>query len=124
MHRLVASAFIDNPDNKPQVNHINGVKSDNRACNLEWVTNRENQIHANLTGLRHTNVGESSHRFKGVIAVYDKNGLQVDTLYGNADMASKGFDYRLVSACVNGKRKSHRGFTFTRIRITEGVSDL
>lgn len=51
IHRLVATAFIPNPGNKPEVNHKNGIHDDNRLSNLEWMTGEENLRHAYDTGL-------------------------------------------------------------------------
>lgn len=68
-HRLVAKAFIPNPNNFPEVNHIDGNKWNNRADNLEWVSRSQNAIHAFRKGLRGINgytryrVGEEARRF-------------------------------------------------------------
>jgi len=63
LHRLLAEQFIPNPENLPQINHKNGIKTDFSLDNLEWCTASDNIKHAFKTGLKHQN-GEANHRAK------------------------------------------------------------
>jgi hypothetical protein len=80
IHRLVASAFINNKENKPQVNHIDGNKINNMVNNLEWCTNIENQRHAKENNLKKCLFGTDvyNHKINNKIAleIYNSNDSQ------------------------------------------------
>lgn len=108
VHRLVALAFIGNPENKPTVNHINGDKTDNRVDNLEWATQSENNFHAYKMRLAvpHKNRGEKNGRTKLSNRQVCEIRLMLQTGYKNIELAAM---YQ-VSASVISRIKKHKTF--------------
>lgn len=106
IHRLVASAFLPNPNNLPQVNHINEIKTDNRVENLEWCTAKYNSNYSkakSISILQFTKQGEFIKKWNSAIQVERE----------------LGFNNSNINACLREKRKTAYGFIWRYEEINE-----
>ena len=125
LHRLIAKTFIPNPDNKPHIDHINTIKSDNRIKNLRWVTRSENmlneltrkhnserQIGRKLTEEHKKKVKENTPLKKSTLCI------ETNKVYFSAREAGRqtGICYASIIACCNGKVKSAGGYRWKYVK--------
>lgn len=114
VHRIVAMAFIPNPENKPQVNHIDGNKQNNHVSNLEWATAKENIKHAWKSGLSKPLYGDKS-KHKTPVLQYDIKGNFLGA-YPTIRMAAQatGTSENGISDVINKRQITSGGFIWVK----------
>lgn len=129
VHRLVAQAFILNPENKPEIDHIDGNKLNNSVDNLRWCTPKENcnnpitlehlskskKGNTNMLGKHHSEESKlkirNSQPNKTPVVCYNKYGI-IKVYLCIKDVEKDGYIWQGVSHCCRGKRKSHKGYNW------------
>lgn len=128
IHRLIALAFIPNPQNLPEIDHINNDGTDNRVCNLRWCTHKENMnnpytkknkeiYYPRATELRtglskKLNIFQCDNKDKAIRLAQYKDGILIRT-YGSLGEAERcGFLKTSLSAVIHGRLKTYRGYTW------------
>ncbi len=121
VNRIVAEAFIPNPNNLPIAGHDNDVKTDNYVGNLYWTNASENLMHnglqARINAKRQLKIDKIAEALaKPIIGTSLKTGEKI--YFKSAQEASRnGFGGPKISLCCNGKKKSHKGFSWQFVGV-------
>lgn len=102
VHRLVALSFIENPENKPQINHIDGNKTNNNVNNLEWCTSSENQIHSVSTGLSNPSYPVLKGSKNGRSLLKEEQVVEIRNKYIPYKYSAKklALEYNVSESCI------------------------
>jgi len=109
-HRLVCSAFHDNPNNYSDVDHINRNSLDNRAENLRWCTRKMNMANENtkkILAMCHKGA-DHSYRWRQVVRL--KDGIEVQRYKSITDATKEGYNGNNITQVCRGEKKTHRGY--------------
>lgn len=112
IHRLVAMAFIPNPNNYPQVNHINENKMDNRVENLEWCTAKYNANYGIGSHNRRKKLAELANTRSKLIKQYSMQGEFIKSYKGRIELGRNGFNYTAIIACCERHTKYSQGYVW------------
>ena len=113
VHREIAKIFIENPENKPQVNHIDGNRFNNHIKNLEWCTNSENVKHSHDKLKRTFSAYGENHANSKTVSQYSKDNILIN-IYGSVNEAGRqlGIQFTNIAKCARGERKTAGGFVW------------
>lgn len=124
VHRLVASCYLDNPNNLPEVNHKNKIKTDNRVENLEWVSRKQNMEHRNQDEKIKNQMQESGKRLAELnLRTKAKSVIQFDLsgnlmkIYPSLISAERetGTNRKYIRACLKGERQSANNYMWKSV---------
>ena len=128
IHRLVAEAFIPNPENKPCVDHIDCNVDNNNVTNLKWVTHREN-VHNPLTRIHAKEsfvplLNELNGKSTPIVRISLSNNEDLKIYPSQCEAKREGYNQGAISACCRGKLKSHKSYKWMYLSDYETLINI